>query len=186
LSSGGSTVALVDEPVTCSHVKPSGARCRQTIVDATGRCAYHGGHTTHEHLRRVGRRGGSTPGGMGGANGRSLRRYLQEHIDHNSVLRAVKSGLESDDERDRLAAAKVVLGEISDHDRAPELPVRVEPVYDYQAILNALEEVGVALRPELPSMMRALPVLWAQADEAERADFLDAALRIAGRETQVD
>lgn len=54
----------------------------------------------------------------------------------------------------------------------------------HASVAFTLEAIGVLLRPQLSSVMVALEMLWQRADEAERADFVDAVLRIAGRENE--
>jgi hypothetical protein len=124
---GGSDDTWVPQDTTCKAFTKSGKRCRQLIVNADGLCSFHSGATSVDHLRLAGRKGGLRPPGMGGTQGSTLRQFLREKIDPAHVLRAVQAGLDSEDEKEQLTAARMLMAELGEADRtAPvEQPVVV-------------------------------------------------------------
>jgi hypothetical protein len=94
-----------------------------------------------------------------------LREFLQARVRHEDVLRAVQAGLDSDDEREQLAAAKVVLGELVETGGRPEEPALAPREYDFEAIERKL--MG---RELLGGMV--LRRLWRLASPETRAGFL--------------
>ena len=167
---GYDLVVAASPAVTCAFIRPDGRRCLQTIlVDGSDRCV---AHTPGLHdLKRAGRKGGSVPKGMGGRPGKSLRSYLQRHIEPAHVLRAVQTGLDSDDERLRLAASKTVIGDVfgvQDRDEETEFAAPLVD-HDFPAILVELEEIGVLMsEPSLVKFTFGLRRVWGTASPEER------------------
>jgi hypothetical protein len=112
-----------------------------------------------------------------------VRRYLRQRIAPERLLAAIETSLDSPDERQRLAASKLLLGEFAETDPPAVEPVEVpQPEYDYPAILDKLEQVGVAVRSELPSLGAVFERAWVNASEVERAGFLAEVERVRADE----
>jgi hypothetical protein len=102
----------MSDKTTCKATRKSGQPYRQVIVDENGLCALHGGHTSVEHLRRVGRRGGLRSPGQGGSPPLEYSEHLRNRISPESLAAAIESGLASDKESDKVAAARLLLAEV--------------------------------------------------------------------------
>ena len=119
---------------TCVGTTKAGEPCRSRIVGSDGFCWYHS-PTRPIDIVEQGRRGGLASGVKRREQAKSVRDRLREKVeaDFETIWSAFEIGLESDDERNRLAAAVAVLAEaygrppqaiIGD----PDAPVRFELV----------------------------------------------------------
>src|SRR5215831_16901374 len=98
---------------TCTATNKRGERCQARAVTAGGLCAMHGGLTDP---KVIGRRGGKarTRPGMGGKQlSASLRERLRASIDEDRLAEVLVAGLESENAKERLDVAKLVLAELA-------------------------------------------------------------------------
>jgi len=141
----------------CRATTRKGEPCRRKALHADGLCLVHNGS---QDMRELGRRGGrATPKAKRpGAQRESLREFLQREVDPARVWAAIEAGLESGNDRDRLAASKLLLAELyepaaerSRVDEAEEARTRAVVALRLDAIarrrvLEGLVEAGV-IRP---------------------------------------
>ena len=95
----------------CRATTRKGEPCRRKALDADGLCLVHNGS---QDMRELGRLGGrATPKvKRPGAQRESLREFLRREVDPSAVWAAIQSSLASSNERDKLAGAKLLLGEL--------------------------------------------------------------------------
>ena len=110
-----------------------------------------------------------------------MREYLRERVDPAHVLRAVQRGLDSEDEKEQLTAARMLMAELGEGQAPPVESAGAEPVYDYKAIVDGLEEVGLLARLPLTlaAMSVGLPWAWMAADKTGRESFIDAVRKVS-------
>jgi hypothetical protein len=99
-----SNPSMSDRNGLCRATTRKGEPCRRKALDADGLCLVHNGS---QDMRELGRRGGrATPKVKRlGAQRESLREFLRREVDPACVWAAIEAGLESGNDRDRLAAS---------------------------------------------------------------------------------
>jgi hypothetical protein len=95
----------------CRATSRRGEPCRRKAVDGSGLCLVHNGS---QDMRELGRKGGQAipKAKRGNPQRESLRDYLRREVDPARVWAAIQAGLESGNDRDRLAASKLLLTEL--------------------------------------------------------------------------
>ena len=95
----------------CQATTRKGEPCRRKALDADGLCLVHNGS---QDMRELGRRGGraSPKAKRADAQRETLREFLRREVDPSDVWAAIQSSLASSNERDKLAGAKLLLGEL--------------------------------------------------------------------------
>lgn len=103
--------SLSERDGLCRATTRKGEPCRRKAVDADGLCLVHNGS---QDMRELGRKGGrATPRAKrGDAQRQTLREFLRREVDPARVWAAIEAGLESGNDRDRLAASKLLLTEL--------------------------------------------------------------------------
>ena len=103
--------SLSDRDGLCRATTRKGEPCRRQALDGDGLCLVHNGS---QDMRELGRLGGrATPKAKRtDAQRETLREFLRREVDPVRVWAAIEAGLESGNDRDRLAASKLLLAEL--------------------------------------------------------------------------
>jgi hypothetical protein len=105
---------------TCRAHNKRGEPCGARAVTADGLCAIHGGVVDPKAIGRKGGRG-RTRKGMGGKQlSASLRERLRASIDEDPLAEVLVAGLESENAKERLDVAKLVLNELAEGQKRAE------------------------------------------------------------------
>ena len=95
----------------CRATTRKGEPCRRKALGDDGLCLVHNGS---QDMRELGRLGGRAipKANRPAAQRQSLREFLRREVDPARVWAAIEAGLESGNDRDRLAASKLLLTEL--------------------------------------------------------------------------
>jgi hypothetical protein len=124
----------------CQAMTRKGEPCRRKALDADGLCLVHNGS---QDMRELGRRGGrATPKAMRpDAQRESLREFLRREVDPARVWAAIEAGLESGNDRDRLAASKLLLTELYEPAAERQREEETEAARARERVLVRMEEI---------------------------------------------
>jgi hypothetical protein len=134
----------------CRATTRKGEPCRRKALDADGLCLVHNGS---QDMRELGRKGGrATPKAKReDAQRQTLRDFLRREVDPARVWAAIEAGLESGNDRDRLAASKLLLTELYEPAAEQQRAQETEVAEAREALSNRLE--GLAGRAVLRTLV---------------------------------
>lgn len=133
--------SVSDRNGLCRATTRKGEPCRRKALDADGLCLVHHGS---QDMRELGRLGGrATPKvKRPGAQRESLREFLRREVDPSAVWAAIQSSLASSNERDKLAGAKLLLGELYEPAVEREREEQAEVARSRERLLHEVEKIG--------------------------------------------
>ena len=101
-------------------------------------------HNGSQDMRELGRRGGrAIPKAKRADAGReTLREFLRREVDPSAVWAAIQSSLASSNERDKLAGAKLLLGELYEPAVEREREEQAEVARSRERLLLEVEKIG--------------------------------------------
>jgi hypothetical protein len=134
----------------CRAMTLKGEPCRRKALGADGLCLVHNGS---QDMRELGRLGGRAipKAKREDAQRESLREFLRREVDPARVWAAIEAGLESGNDRDRLAASKLLLTELYEPAADQKREREAEQEEARQALTNRLE--GLAGRAVLRTLV---------------------------------
>jgi hypothetical protein len=118
-----------------------GEPCRRKALDADGLCLVHNGS---QDMRALGRLGGRATPKAKRANVQreSLREFLRREVDPARVWAAIEAGLESGNDRDRLAASKLLLTELYEPAAVRQREEAAEVARARERVLHRMDEIS--------------------------------------------
>jgi len=136
-----SNSSVSDRTGLCRATTRKGEACRRKALDADGLCLVHNGS---QDMRELGRRGGrATPKAKrAGVQRESLREFLRREVDPARVWAAIEAGLESGNDRDRLAASKLLLTELYEPAAERQREEEAEAARARERVLHRIDEVS--------------------------------------------
>jgi hypothetical protein len=125
----------------CRATTRSGEPCRRKALDADGLCLVHNGS---QDMRELGRLGGRATPKTKRADGRreTLREFLRREVSPADVWAAIQSGLASANDRDKLAAAKLLLGELYEPGAERQRLDEAEAARSRQVVMHRIDTIA--------------------------------------------
>lgn len=136
-----SNSSLNDFDGLCQATTRRGEPCRRKAVDADGLCLVHNGS---QDMRELGRKGGrATPKAKrADAQRETLREFLRREVGRGARLGRDRGRLESGNDRDRLAAPKLLLTELYEPAAERKREEEAEAARARERVLHRLDEIS--------------------------------------------
>jgi hypothetical protein len=133
--------SVSDRDGLCRAMTRKGEPCRRTALDADGLCLVHNGS---QDMRELGRLGGRAipKAKRPDAPRESLREFLRREVDPARVWAAIEAGLESGNDRDRLAASKLLLTELYEPAAERQRDLEAEQTEARSRLATRLDEMA--------------------------------------------
>jgi hypothetical protein len=124
----------------CRATTRKGEPCRRKALGDDGLCLVHNGS---QDMRELGRLGGRAipKAKRPDAQRQSLREFLRREVDPARVWAAIEAGLESGNDRDRLAASKLLLTELYEP-AAERQREEAEAARARERVLHRMDEIS--------------------------------------------
>jgi hypothetical protein len=145
-----SNSSVSDRDGLCRAMTRKGEPCRRKALGADGLCLVHNGSQDMKELGRLGGRAISKARRKDPER-QTLREFLRREVDPARVWAAIEAGLESGNDRDRLAASKLLLTELYEPAAEQRRVQETEVVEAREAFSNRVE--GLAGRAVLRTLV---------------------------------